>query len=394
MAPHESMTTTAIRGGELYTPTTSLSGGVVLIEEGRIRAVGDGSQIEIPRHAEVIDATGLIVAPGLIDLHTHGLLGHDVMGPGLAGAITAYPQFGVTSFLATTLTARPNRTLEALRTMADILRTPPSGARCCGIHLEGPHLSRARAGAHNRELFHPLDWPELERLQSAASGQIQMITLAPELAGHFDLIPRLIDHGIEPSLGHSDATYAQAMRAYECGLRHASHTFNAMRGFHHRQPGAVGAVLYCEEMYAQVVADGVHVHPAALQLLLRVKGIEHVLLVSDSSPFACLPEGDYDWSGLPVTMRNNKIETSAGRLAGANALLDQGLRTLIQQCGLSLHEALTCATRTPAAAMGWNKKGRLAPGMDADIVLLDGELSPVMTLVAGAPVWTRPDLHG
>ena len=372
----------AIVNGNVYTPDQVLAPGTVLIEEGSIVAVGSADALAAPPEAESIDAEGMTVAPGFIDVHTHGLLGHDAMGPGLAQVIRDLPAFGVTAFLGTTLTLPRDETFASLEAMAAVLDAPPPGARCLGIHLEGPFLSPIRPGMATSDWFEPLNWESFQTFQQAARGHARMVTFAPEVSEAMACIPRLVEAGIIPVIGHSDATFEQVAQAVHLGLSHASHTFNAMRPLHHREPGVVGAVMYFDEIVAQLVADGVHVHPAVMAILLRVKGLERVALVSDSSPLAGLPGGEYEWEHKPVFVRDGSCRLADGTIAGAHALLDTGVRNLVNLVGLPLEQALVPATCVPADVLGL-RKGRLAPGYDADVVLLDGDYRPVFTMVEG-----------
>lgn len=372
----------AIVNGDVYTTDRILRRGTVLIEGERIAGIGSADVITVPPGAEIVDAEGLAVVPGFIDLHVHGLMGHDAMGPGLAQVICDLPAFGVTAFLATTLTLPHDEILTALETMAEVLDTPPSGAQCIGIHLEGPFLSPTQPGMATADWFEPLTWEGFQAFQQAARGRIRMLTFAPEVGQAMTCIPRLVEAGVIPVIGHSNATFEQVAEAVKLGLSHATHTFNAMRPLHHREPGVVGAVMYFDRIVAQLIADGVHIHPAVMAILLRVKGLERVELVSDASPLAGLPDGEYEWGHKPVFIKHGSCRLTDGTIAGAHALLDTGIRNLVNLVGLPLEEALVPATRVPAGVLGL-RKGCLAPGYDADIVLLDENYRPVLTMVGG-----------
>jgi N-acetylglucosamine-6-phosphate deacetylase len=378
----------AIINGSVYTPDQVLAPGTILIEEGHITAVGSADTFTVPPEAEVIDAKGEAVVPGFIDVHMHGLMGHDGMGPGLAHVIRDLPAFGVTAFLATTLTLPRDETFADLEAMVEGLDAPPPGAKCLGIHLEGPFLSPNRPGMATSDWFEPLNWESFQAFQQTAKGHIRMLTFAPEVGEGMACIPRLIDAGVVPVIGHSNATFEQVAEAVQLGLSHATHTFNAMRPLHHREPGVVGAVMYFDEIVAELIADGVHVHPAVMAILLRVKGLERVALVSDAAPLAGLPDGEYEWEHKPVFVRGGSCRLADGTIAGAHTLLDTGVRNLVKLVGLPLEQALVPATRVPADVLGL-RKGRLAPGHDADIVLLDSELRPALTLVRGEIVFDR-----
>ena len=378
----------SIVNGHVYTPDQVFTPGTVLIEEGHITGVGSADALPVPAGAEVIDAAGMAVVPGFIDVHMHGLMGHDAMGPGLAQVIRELPAFGVTAFLGTTLTWPRDETLAGLEAMAEVLNTPPTGAQCLGIHLEGPFLSPTRPGMATSDWFEPLTWEGFQTFQQAARGHICMMTFAPEAGEAMACIPRLVEAGVVPVIGHSNATFEQVAQAVQLGLSHASHTFNAMRPLHHREPGVVGAVMYFDEIVAELIADGVHVHPTAMAILLRVKGVERVALVSDAAMLAGLPDGEYEWEHKPVFVQDGSCRLADGTLAGAHALLDTGVRNLVSQVGLPLEQALVPATRVPAGVLGL-RKGRLAPGYDADIVVLDSKLRPALTLVRGDLAFDR-----
>jgi len=376
----------AIVNGNVYTPDQALAPGTVLIEGERIAGVGSADALTVPPGAEVIDAEGMAVVPGFIDLHLHGLMGHDAMGPALAQVIRDLPAFGVTAFLATTLTLPHDETLTALEAMADVLNKPSSGAQCVGIHLEGPFLSPTRPGMATPDWFEPLTWESFQTFQRVARGHIRLLTFAPEMGEAMACLPHLIEMGVVPAIGHSSATFEQVAQAVQLGLSHATHTFNAMSPLHHRDPGVVGAVMYFDEIVAQLIADGVHVHPAVMAILLRIKGVDRVALVSDAAPLAGLPDGEYEWKQKPVFIRDGSCRLADGTLASAHTLLDAGVRNLVELVGLPLKQALVPATRVPAGVLGLCK-GRLAPGYGADVVLLDSDMRPVLTVVRGETVF-------
>jgi len=378
-----------IINGRVYTPERVIERGVVTIVGGKIAAVGEASSPPDVTDAEVIDAAGLHVVPGFIDLHIHGLGGFDAMRGQIAEMAAELPRYGVTGFLPTTIAAPLEELAKLLEGMAATIAARPPGARILGIHLEGPFLSPQRTGMMDARFLRPFRWEEFERLYAAGRGLVKMMTLAPEEGEALRGIPRLLERGVVPSIGHSDATFEQVAEAVQAGLAHASHTYNAMRGFHHREPGVVGGVWHFDEIIAQVIADGVHVHPQALALLLRLKTPERVALISDAAPLAGLPPGEYTWGGKKITLDGRACRSLDGRLAGSVALMDVGLRTLVQTVGLPLETALVTATVVPAGVLSLNK-GALAPGRDADIVLLDEALQPQLTMVEGQVVYGQP----
>lgn len=378
-----------LTNGRLVTAQGIVDQGHLLIEAGQISSVGS-DPIAVEDAVQRIDVDGAWVVPGLIDLHTHGLLGNDNMGPGLAGAIQAYPSVGVTSFLATTISAPAAQITEALSMMAEVLKNPPAGAQCLGIHLEGPYLSLDQAGMANPDWFIPFSLDQLLAWQQAAGGGLRLITLAPECLETMEVVEELTRRGLILSAGHTNASYEQLMVAFEAGVSQATHTFNAMSRLHHRQPGAVGAILAADQVKAEVIADGHHVHPAVIALLVKAKGIENVLLVSDSAPMAGLPAGKYSWQEQTIFVREGRCQLDDGTLAGGYHGLDAGLRTIIHQTDLTIEQAIHMAATSPARALGLTDRGQLKPSMRGDVVLLDPAYRPAMTIINGQLIWRRP----
>lgn len=375
-----------ITGGTLVTPFETLTGHDLVIVGDRIAAIVPQSSNHAD--ADAIDARGLFVVPGMIDVHVHGSDGHDTMDAtpeALRGMARFFVRHGVTAYYPTTMTAPP----EAIRAAVDNVRRcsqPEDGAQHLGVHVEGPYLSPKHPGAQPASALR--DPVPSEYAGWLDSGVVRLITIAPERPGALELIEAGLDAGVEFAMGHTDATYEQVIEAANRGVRQATHTFNAMVGLHHRQPGGVGGVLSDDRIYAQVIVDGVHVHPAAVKVLARAKGPGRTLLITDAMRAAGLPDGGYDLGGQPISVSGGVARTKDGALAGSTATLDVVLRNMMAFAGLSLAEALPMATATPAEAMGLaGRKGVLASGADADVVLLDAEYQVHLTMVGGRVVW-------
>jgi N-acetylglucosamine-6-phosphate deacetylase len=377
--------TMLITGGPLYCPERMHDPGAVLVDGAVIRAVGPSGSLDIPPGTETVDVDGRSIIPGLIDLHLHGFGGSDVMGPDLAQVIEALPASGTTGFLPTTVSAPIDSLVEALRAMAKVLEAPPVGARVLGIHLEGPWVSPLRSGGMRAEFCRPLSRADVRRCQTAARGAVRMITLAPEEHEALALIAWLVNQGIIASVGHSDADYDTVSRAVTAGLNHATHTFNAMRPLHHRDPGTVGAVLDHDAIVAELIADGYHVGPVVMRLLIHAKGTRRVCLVSDAMFVTGMPPGDYNWDGRTLVRAGETSRFLDGALAGSAMTLNQMLRVVVQKVGLPFADALRMASDVPAQVLGL-RKGRLAPGYDADVVVLNDDYRPSLTLVGGRVV--------
>ncbi len=340
----------------------------VLVLDGVITAVGPRGSVG--DGDLVLEAA--VVAPGYVDLHVHALDGRGLVGPGapdVEGLSRALLRRGVTSFLATTV-ATPVDDLVPL--VAATQQMTVTGARLLGCHLEGPWLSPDHAGAQDRSALVAPDLAALDRLLQA--GPPVLLTLAPELPGASNLIARAVEAGVVVSLGHSGATYAEAAAAVEAGAAHVTHCFNAMSGLHHREPGLVGAALDLPSLTVELIADGVHVHPAAARLLWRAVGRRRVCLVSDAV--------DLD---LPGT---TGVRLPDGTLAGSRSGLDQAVRNLVAW-GVPLLDALTMASATPARVAGRDDLGTFTVGTPADLVLLDADLQVLATIVDGMVAWQR-----
>lgn len=342
------------------------------------------------------DASGCVVLPGFIDLHIHGSAGHDTMDatPQALIAISAFlASRGVTAFTPTTMTAPHLPTLAAVQNVGAAISHPLPGAAILGVHLEGPYISPRFPGAQSKTDIRLPNLTEFAEL--LAAGPVQLITLAPEQPGAGALIDAALDAGVRVLIGHSAATYDQAIHAFAAGVSQVTHTFNAMTGLHHREPGIVGAVLGDPFIYAQLIADTIHVHPAAMAILARCKGPDRLLLITDAIRAAGMPAGEYELGGQPVFVRAGQCRLADGTLAGSILTMDAALRHFLAATGWPLEKAWPVTSRTPAAALGiGNQYGSLAPGYRADLVVLDGELEVVATVVGGRLVYLRGGEEG
>ncbi len=341
--------------------------------------------------SSTLNARNCFVLPGFVDVHIHGSAGHDMMDADPAGlqAIARFlAQHGVTSFLATTMTAPHDQTLAAVTTATPLVGQPTGGARILGVHLEGPYISPKFPGAQPASAIRPPDLAEFAEL--TASGVVRMITLAPEVPGADRLIQAAVQQGIVVVLGHTNATYEECLAAVELGISQATHTFNAMRGLHHRQPGTLGAVLSNDAITAQIIADNVHVHPAGLNILARCKGPEQILLITDAMCAAGLGPGEYDLGGQQVTVRDDQCRLADGTLAGSILTMDKALRNFMAAAGWDLAHIWPMTSQTPARTLGLAAEiGTLQPGARGDLVLLDEALEVVATIVDGEVVYLR-----
>ena len=381
--------TTAITNARLILDD-AVRDGALLIDGDRITAVlppGDA----LPTGAHVIDAGGRYLAPGLIDVHVHGGGGFDLMSDD-PDQVRGYARWvatrGVTGFLISTSGADHAQILLRLRALAPVVGPFPGGARVLGFHLEGPYINPVRKGAFPPRWLRAPSVDEYRELYDAAQGHIVQMTLAPELPGADELIDAVVASGAVAAMGHTDATYEQAMAAIDRGVTHVTHCFNAMRPFGHRDPGVLGAVMTSDAVTAELIGDGAHVDYAAARVLLRAKGTDRVALITDGMPLAGTVDGDGEWEGQAIRVEGGKaVRVADGTIIGGVITLDQTVRNAVAHMDVPLPEAWSMASRIPARAMRLDTPtGRLKELLPADFVLLDDDLHVTETWVAGERV--------
>ncbi|MBM4464051.1 MAG: N-acetylglucosamine-6-phosphate deacetylase [Chloroflexi bacterium] len=385
----------AIKTHRVITPLQDLRDAMVLIEGEKIAAVGQQDNIPIPDGAEVIDVGEKIVAPGFIDLHHHGAMGaYATEGAEAVKKIGQYlVKTGTTSWLPTVHIAH---IFEGMKGILTAKQEGTGGADVIGIHMEGPFLAPKRIPgqeAVDRGLLKP-STKKFMQFVEAAEGHLRLMGISPELDGALELIREMRRVGVVPAVAHTKATYEQFMRAVEAGARHITHTYNVMTGMHHRRPGVVGGVLTCDQVTAELIADGYHVSPVAMDVLIRCKGVDKVALISDNVPLAGMPDGVYEMFGRTVVKKDgiSRLEGSTpgmdGTMAGSEWPLNHNIYNLIGLVGISLPSAIRMATLTPATIIGADSyKGSIEPGKDADLVVIDEEMQIHLTMVKGEVVF-------
>ena len=375
---------TVLTGARILTPDDEIEGGSVIVEDGRIADVAPG--LSVPAGAEVVDLRGLTLAPGFIDIHVHGGGGFSLATRDAEEA-RSYARWvvahGVTSFVASIVGETPEDGEAALRAIAEA-GPAEGGAELLGAHLEGPFVSPERRGALPEGWLRPPGAGLLRRLLEAAGGRLRLITLALELPGAAAVLEQAVRAGCVVAVGHSDATYEEARDAFARGARHLTHAFNAMRPFHHREPGPLGAALDTEGVTVELIADGVHVHRAAARMVVRTKGVDGVALVTDGVPPAGLSEGTFRIGGQGARLAEGRIALPDGTIAGSAATMDRVIRYAVEEGIATPAQAVRMASMVPAGVVGLGgRKGRIARGYDADLVALDSDLNVAMTWVAG-----------
>lgn len=373
-----------LRGTRLVDAEMDLAEGDITIDGAHIEQVGQDN----PAPGKVLDASRMIVAPGFIDVHTHGGGGFELHTTE-AEQIRAYarwaPSTGVTSFL-TSVVGTPGALPEAqLRTAAQVIEEPGPGAEVLGIFLEGPYINVKRRGAHPPAWLRQPDPGETELILEATRGHLRLITLAPELPGAHEMITRLVEAGVTVSIGHTDATYEQTEAALALGITHMTHCFNAMRPLLHRAPGPLAAIAKCPHTQGEVIADGVHVHPEMVRLLVKMLGAQRVVAITDAQAAAGRENGaTFEFAGQTAQVLCGAAYLADGTLAGSVLTMKQALRNLRKMAQVSLSEAVGMVSLNPArAARADGRKGRLRAGYDADLLIFDSDLNLQATICQG-----------
>jgi N-acetylglucosamine-6-phosphate deacetylase len=384
---------------KLYAPE-EITGPVAVVLEGTtVRDIWRGvdaaaAKRHLAEHmpdtmAEVTDLGSWSLAPGYVDLHIHGFHGHDITTGSqedVEAVARELPRTGVTSFFPTIATLGKTETVPQIRRVVNAAENQGHvpAAEIVGMRLEGPFINRAKKGAQYEPGIRPPDPLEMEELAEVGQGWVRIVDYAPEEDQEARFLATLVRLGILACIGHTAATYEQAMRAIDGGARHATHLFNAMSLLTHRAPGVPGALLTDTRATVEIIADGIHLHPALPRLVTSVRGFRDVALITDAIAPTGLPEGDYEFVGRPVSVRDGAVRLASGALAGSVLTLDQAVRNIVTFTGLGWSEAISMATHVPARIAGIEqRKGRVAPGADADLVALDSQGLVQCTWVRG-----------
>jgi N-acetylglucosamine-6-phosphate deacetylase len=368
-----------ISAGRVVTPARVFAPGWVLVEGDRIADVRPGA----PPRPPDLDLPAATVVPGYVDAHVHGGGGasFDTGCPEDAAAVArAHRTHGTTTIMASLVSDATESLARSVRELSGLV----DDGLLAGLHLEGPWLSPLHAGAHDPGLLTEPTPAEVEALVEAACGHLRMVTLAPELPGGLDAVRRLTAAGVVAAIGHTNATYDDARDALDAGATVGTHLFNAMRGLHHREPGPVAALLEHPDAYVELIADGVHLHPAVLRLAATRKS-HFAVLVTDAMAAAAAQDGDYVLGTLAVEVRDGVARLAdTGAIAGSTLTMGAAVKYAVRVAGLPIEEVVRAATASPATMLGLDRVGALRPGFSADLVVLDEELDVLRVLHRGA----------
>ena len=373
--------------GNIVLPDRVLEGSTIIIEGEVIAGVFPKDQSPPLEGMDRHDHSGCTVTPGLIDIHLHGAMGRDVMDgkvAGLAEIAAHQARCGVTGFVPTTLAAPLPAILDAVNCVRQAM-TNQSGAELLGVYLEAPFLNIKKKGAQNAEFIRPIQAADIRRLEETVRSLRTIITIAPEVGDNMKFIPALKENGWVVSIGHSEAAYELAVRCFELGVSHATHLYNAMSGFQPREPGVIGAVLESDGVTAELIADGIHVHPAALRLAVRQKGPDRICLITDSMNAAGLGDGDFQVGGLDVAVKDGQARLKdGGALAGSVLTLNRAVGNIIQWTGLPVPQVVRMASLTPARVLGLDRElGSLEAGKRANLAVFDRDFNVVAAILRG-----------
>lgn len=372
-----------IKNANIYTEDHRFLKGTVAVENGRFVSNAEADETD----GRSVDAEGLYMIPGLVDIHFHGCMGAD-MCDGTEQAldvITTYEaSVGVTSICPATMTIPKNELLAVMKNAGEYKYH--GGSHLVGINMEGPFISPSKKGAQAAENIMHCDYEYFSRLQKAANGLIKLVDIAPEEPGAMEFIDRAKGE-VVISLAHTASDYDTAKKAIEHGASHATHLYNAMPPMNHRNPGVIGAVRDSEKCHVELICDGVHIHPAVIRATFAMFGAERMILISDSMRATGLEDGEYTLGGQPVTVKGNLATLHDGTIAGSATNLMDCMRFAVKEAGIPLETAVMCATENPAKEIGiFHETGSIAAGKKADFVLLDKELNIIGVYIDGKEI--------
>ncbi|PYZ92070.1 N-acetylglucosamine-6-phosphate deacetylase [Salipaludibacillus keqinensis] len=385
------MTTYLFENATLFSGIETVNNPLLEIKKGRIVSIVESFNSEHIVDEMVTFPSPVYIVPGFIDIHIHGVKGADVMDGTLQSLQTmkkALPQEGTTSFLATTITQSEEEILQALQTVKSSLDQDSSGCEMLGVHLEGPFISKKRAGAQPLEFIRSADVSLFNKFQKASGKNIKLVTMAPEEDPDGKLVAELKNQRVIPSIGHSDASYEQVVQGIEDGFNHVTHLFNGMKGAHHRDLGVAGGALLHDELMSEMIVDGIHISPPMVKLAYQTMGADRIILITDAMRAKGLKEGEFSLGGQTVYVTEDRAVLKDGTLAGSVLKMNDAVKNMIEYSGCSLHEAVKMATINPAKQLGiLDRKGSLENGKDADFCIVSESFEVLQTYARGDKVF-------
>lgn len=377
---------TLIKNISLITPYEVFSNYAVVIDQSKIAEIGLEDNIKNEDVDLVIDGEGNFLAPGFIDIHNHGNMGYDIMDS-TEEAVDNISRFhlgnGVTSYLGTVITSSYEDMSNAIMNIVNY-KNKEELAQLIGIHLEGPFFSMEKKGAQPGKYIKNPDIEEIKEIINMSQGRLKMVSLAPERPGALDIISHLKSKGITVALAHSNASFEEAEAGIYHGATVATHMYNGMREFAHREPGIIGATLLDERVYCEIIYDRIHLHDAAFKIALRMKGVDKIVLISDAMMAAGLSDDEYELGGQKVIVKNRVARLESGSLAGSTLNLRDAVYNMVSHLNIPIKDVIRMASLSPAKAIGIDKyKGSIEIGKDADLILIDKNINILGTMVMG-----------
>ncbi len=376
-----------LAGGDVVTPERVIQDGVVGVQNGVIRFISSSMPAGLDSSFKQIDCQGKMVMAGFIDVHTHGGMGLDFADddPTVTGRLSEYYyRHGTTTLLATLCSLPVELMISALRRVAAFCHDKGRDTNIYGVHIEGPYLNKLMRGGNAEANIEAPEYDSWTRIKQAGEGYIRLMTIAPELRGIERIMQDALQDNIVISLGHSTASGNATARAIAAGATQATHLFNGMPGLHHREPGMLAEILMSDKVDAQIIADGVHVDPKIIQLALRLKTSEHIMLITDSMRAAQLSDGEYPSAGNVVRVEGGVSRLKDGTLAGSTLVFESGVRMVVQKIGVDLPAASRMASLNAARSLGIHHyTGSIETDKAADLVVLDRQFNVWMTIHQG-----------
>lgn len=375
-----------IKNVNLITPYEVVTEHAVVVKMGKIADILPEENVVLDDYDEVIDGKGKFLAPGFVDIHNHGNSGYDVMDS-TEEALDKIGEFhlknGVTSYLGTVITSSYEDIIKAIENIVSY-KNKEDLSHIIGIHLEGPFFAVEKKGAQPEIYIKRPDVEATKKIVEKSKGMLKMMSVAPEIEGALDVISYLKENNVNVSMAHTSATYEEARRGVDFGVSIATHIYNGMRSFSHREPGVIGLSLVDDRVFCEMIYDRIHLHDGAVKIALKMKGLDKIVLISDAMRAAGLEDGDYELGGQKVIVKNGAARLENGSLAGSTLNLRDAVHNLVKYLDIPIHEAVRMASLTPAKAINMDKnKGSIEIGKDADLIFIDKDVNIVGTIVEG-----------